>query len=141
MNSRTTIRAAFAAQLTGLHTTGARVYTSRTRQINDADLPCILVFSGESTVEESEYGMPTPVTLTYQLRADILVKSSLGSENTADQVLSEILASLFASESANTLQGTVDTLSLLQIGAPEMDPSIDQPVVRLPVLFATRLIY
>jgi len=137
MSQRTAIRTAFAALLTGLPSTGSRVYQSRTRPLQAAELPAILVFSGESKTEANNVGSQKPDLMTYQLRADILVKDSTGTESIADQILDEISSAVFANVTANTLSGKVSSTRLIQVGEPDLDDSLEKPALRLPVLFET----
>lgn len=137
MNQRTAIRQAFAALITGLPTTGSRVFQSRTRPLSSTTLPAILVFSGESTPEAIGIGSQEPDLMTYRLRADILVKDSVGIESTADEILDEITGAIFANVTANTLSGKVAAIRLIQIGEPDLDDSLEKPALRLPVLFET----
>lgn len=138
MTQRTEIRNAFAALLTGLPSTGARVYQSRTRPLQAAELPAILIFSGGSRPEDKDLCSMRPGLMTYQLSADILVKHSVGNESTADQILDEITAAVFASVSANTLSGKVASLRLIHVGEVDLDDSLEKPALRLPVLFETQ---
>lgn len=137
MSQRTVIRRAFAAQLTGLASTGAHVYLSRTRPLQAAELPAILVFSGESDPESTPIESQRPDLMRYRLRADILVKDATGGEDIADQIFEEISVALFASVAANTLFGKVIATRLLSIGEPDLDDSLEKPALRLPVLFET----
>lgn len=137
MTARTDIRNAFTALLTGLPSTGSRVYKSRTRPLQASELPAILIFSGEANPESATIGGQRPDLMSYRLRADILVKDSAGNEDSADQILAEIESAIFASVAANTLSGKVAGTRLLSIGEPDLDDSLEKPALRLPVLFET----
>ncbi len=137
MTPRTVIRNAFAALLTGLPSVGTRVFQSRSRPLAAAELPAILVFSGEATGEADNVCSLRPDLMRYQLRADILVKDSTGIEALADQILDEICNAVFASPTANTLSGQVCGIRLVQIGEPDLDDVLEKPALRLPVLFET----
>ena len=47
---RTSIRTAIASRLTGLTTTGSRVYPSRIQPLADANLPCLRVYLDEEEI-------------------------------------------------------------------------------------------
>lgn len=134
---RTEIRNAFATALTGLTTTGARVFCSRTRPLAATELPAILVFSGEETPLQMLLTTSQPIQRRYELRADIMLKDNTGAEDTADTILAEIEAALFASVAANTLAGKVGSITLKAVGSPDIDDSTEKPCLRLPVLFET----
>lgn len=134
---RTEIRNAFAAAITGLPTAGGRVFVSRMRPLDSADLPAVLVFSGEDS-PEAVLTSGKVLLRSYQLRADILVKERDGAEDTADAVLQEMVAALCASPAAMTLGGKVTSLRYIGAGAAEMDITADKPAVRIPVLFEVK---
>lgn len=134
---RTEVRQAFAALITGLPTAGARVFRSRTRPLQAAELPAVLVFSGEAEMDDEVIGLQQPSLVRYRLRADILVKEGADNEDIADQILQEISDAVFASVSANTLSGKVQGLQLISVGEPDLDDSLEKPALRLPVLFET----
>lgn len=135
MSRRTDIRTAFAALLGTLPSVTGRVFLGRTRPLKDAQLPAVLVFSGETEPQGQSIGGQQPDLTAYRLRADILVKNHGGIEDTADQILDEMTAAVFASTTANTLSGKVQSTRLIQIGEPDLDDSLEKPALRLPVLF------
>lgn len=135
MSKRTQIRTAFAALITGLATTGANVFVARTRPLADANLPAILVFSGEHEPVSNPASSMRPDAYTFRLRADIVVKDSSTAEATADSILEEIETAVFASIAANTLSGLVAHTRLVSVGEPDLDDALEKPAVRVPVLF------
>lgn len=135
MTTRTAARAAFVAALTGLTTTGARVFVGRNRPLDAADLPGLMIFSGDETVESVFANANRPATRRYKVRVDIMVKNLTAAETEADTILAEIESALFASVSANTLGNLVNGVVMTAVGEPELDDTQDKPCVRVPVFF------
>ena len=53
---RTSIRSAIVSRLTGLTTSGARVYPSRIHPLADANLPCLRVYLDEEEIDSESIG-------------------------------------------------------------------------------------
>lgn len=138
MSRRTDIRDAFAALLTGLPTTGPRVYQSRTRPVTATQLPALLIFSSDAEALSFPVGSMQPDLMRWNLRVDVLIKDVSGGEATADAILDEISSALFSTVEDNTLGGLVSNIRLLQIDEPDLDDSTDKPALRLPILFETQ---
>lgn len=134
---RTAVRNAFAAAITGLATTGDRVFVSRSsaRPLAGAELPGLLVYSGEQLPAVSLVRNGQPVAWSWKLRADILVKDGQDAEAKADQILEEITAALFASPATMTLGGQVSSLVLVGVDETDLDDSLEKPAVRIPLVF------
>lgn len=136
-HKRTSIRTALVAALTGLATTGSRVYASRLRPLTAADVPAILVSTLGEEMVVTHLGGGLPVQREMRVALEVIVKAVANYESTADTILGEIEAALFTSHVS--LGGNVHSVSLASIEDPEMDDSTDKPVVRLPVIL--RVIY
>lgn len=131
-HKRTAIRAALAAALTGLATTGPRVFTSRLRPLMAADLPAILVSTLGEDVSVQQTSTGLPIQRTLRIALDIVVKAATDYETTADTILGEIEIALFATH--QSLGGSAHAVWLESIDDPEMDDSTEKPVIRLPVI-------
>lgn len=72
---RTQIRQAVrAALIAGGTSAGARVFDSRVRQIQESELPCIVIESGDEQSEAATIGRPIEVlTRDYNLRVIVMV--------------------------------------------------------------------
>lgn len=107
---RTQIRDAVVAILSGLPTTGANVFVARGVPLSDNKLPAIIVeTNGESVDDNTIYGqLQRELTLTLKVR----VKETGAVDQTIDAILKEIEAALYASSSANTLGGLVNSVRL-----------------------------
>lgn len=134
-HQRQTIREAIVTRLTGLATSGSRVYASRLKPLLDTELPAILVSTGGEALDGATYlKTGLPVHRPLEIRVDLVAKAVSGFENTVDQMLAEVEVALFDSPAHNTLAGLVHSIQLASILDPEMDDSLEKPVIRLPVI-------
>lgn len=134
-HQRQTIREAIVTRLTGLTTSGSRVYASRLKPLLDAELPAILVSTGGEALDDATYlKTGLPVARPLEVRIDLVAKAVSGFENTVDLMLSEVEAALFDTPAHNTLSGLVHFVQLASILGPEMDDSLEKPSIRLPVI-------
>lgn len=121
---RTGIRVALLAVLTGLTTTGARVFASRMHPQGDAALPCLLVITNdEPSIEE---GLSNPPTLERMLDVSLrgVAKASASLDATLDKIIEEVEVAMSA---VTTLGGLIKGLSLISI-AVNYDDQTDKPV-------------
>jgi len=88
---RQQIREAIAAKVTGLATTGARVYQSRVYPLSDSNLPCILVSTtSEEILGQSEGNAVGNVPRLTQRMLDISVKAVCKLSSNMDDQLDTI---------------------------------------------------
>lgn len=128
---RTTIREALKQALTGLPFTGQNVFIGRTRALRAAELPAILIFSGQAEV--SDYDLDgLPAETRWQLRADVLVREGEGGEATADAIVEAMAAAVAA---AAPLNQHPCSSRLLGTGEVDLDDATEKPALRLPVIF------
>lgn len=133
---RTDIRNAFRAAITGLATTGANVFlAAETPQISAANLPALLIWSGEATPDGAFLSRLSAVQFRWRLVVGIRVKASAAAEATVDQIIDELRTALFASASTMTLGNQVMSLTLAGIGEVDIDDTQDEPVLAVPVFF------
>lgn len=99
---RDQIRAAAAAALTGLATTGARVYVSRAQDMQAANLPGLRLYTTEESAEMLSLGIARIRQRTLTLIVEACVKAASGYDDTVDDIAKEVEIALDAS---NTLGG------------------------------------
>lgn len=119
---RQQIRDAAVAALTGLTTTGARVYASRLRPLADDELPCLLVNTDAEQVTVTDVGGAV-LMRTLDLSIRCMAKATADLDDTLDTLLAEVEVALYE----ETLGGTVKSLELVSVEI-EMDDSTDKPV-------------
>lgn len=111
---RTQLRTALVATLTGLATTGNRVHASRMRPRTAAEMPCLLVTTGDERIESvaQQFG-PLDRQLTVHVRGFALGATA---DSTLDQIALEVETALAGS--AYALQG-------IEV---DFDDDLDKPV-------------
>ena len=87
---RRQIREAVGTKLTGLTTTGSRVFQSRVYPVQDAELPCLLVFTQSETVEAETVHAPRTLSRTLQLEVSAVAKATADLDDTLDQICKEV---------------------------------------------------
>jgi hypothetical protein len=126
---RQQIREAVATTLTGLATTGSRVYQSRIRPLADAELPALRVFTSQESVNNAvTIGFPNRQERTLTVRVEAVVKAVSAYDDTLDTIIKECEAALNASTSAYTAGGLARggiTLDAIEI---DLDADTDKPV-------------
>lgn len=94
---RRQIRDAAVAALTGLATTGARVYPSRVYPMQDANLPGLRVYMQEDAPSgEETLGVDRLAEFTAMLVVEICVKATTDLEDLLDQIALEVQIALYA---------------------------------------------
>lgn len=120
-HARTQIRAEAVTRLTGLASTGSRVYPSRVRPLADTSLPCLLVYLDEEEMSNEIIGQPI-LDRVAKLKVRAVAKVSQDLDTALDQMLAEVEAAM----------GT-GPLASVQISVPEsievdLDDSLEKPV-------------
>jgi hypothetical protein len=120
---RKLLRDSVTSALTGLATTGNKVYQSRVYPIAPDKLPGLLIYSRAETTEYQTIGVPR-----LQLRATSFtyVKGTTGYDNTIDQICLEIEEALYANR---TLGGNAQDVMITGFEA-DFNGDGDQPVSR-----------
>ncbi len=126
-HARRQIREAVATALTGLTTTGSRVFQSRMRE--QESLPCLLVVTDTENVDAS-------VGTIQQRDLDILVTGlALGASNvddTLDAIAEEVETAV---QAGGTLGGLVSVAPVLTGIRTQFDDSLQQPVGEIELAF------
>lgn len=119
---RTTLRQAAVAALTGLATTGARVYVDREYALQPAELPCLHIAVSETT---QAAGLPAAYARQLTLRVRALAKATSGLSTTLDQIALEVETALLAGLSIGSSPLWPDGFSATE---PELSTLTDQTV-------------
>jgi len=129
---RRQIREAIATAVTGLTTTGARVYQSRVYPLADANLPCLLVFSTDET--STAETIHAPVTLARDLRVQVTAyaKAVADLDDTLDLICKEVETALMAPPAAVIALARSIVLSATRI---DMQGTSEKPVGRAAMSF------
>lgn len=118
---RQQLRDAAVTALTGLTTTGARVYPSRLLPLRDTDLPCLLVQTNDEEIIGADvHGVLQERTLRLVVRCAAKITGTL--DDTLDAMIAEVEAAL----DAQTFGGLAKSVNLTSIGI-DMDDALDKP--------------
>lgn len=91
---RKQIRAAAVTTLTGLSTTSTRVYDSRARLIQNADLPCLRVYCDDEAIENVTMGPSRERRREMTLVVEGVLKANTNVDDSADQIAKEVEVAL-----------------------------------------------
>lgn len=87
---RRQIREAVAGQITGLTTTGGRVFQSRVYPAQTTELPCLLVYTRSETAEPLTVHPDREIERVLQLEIVAVAKANADLDDTLDQVCKEV---------------------------------------------------
>ena len=99
---RQSIRERIATDVTGLSTTGSNVFQSRFYPIEDASLPCLLVYSTTEDSEPTEMASPRPMTRILNVVIQGVV-SATQPDDTLDTISKEVEVAMAGDVSINSL--------------------------------------
>lgn len=124
---RTAIRIAIASRLTGLTTTGARVYPSRIHPLADGNLPCLRVYLDEEEIDPLTIH-PAPVLRRQPvLVVECCAKAVASLDATLDTMLAEVEVALATAPDA-TYGGLIKAHPAIRGIEADMDDGLEKPV-------------
>lgn len=132
LHIREQITLAVVAAVTGLVTTGPRVYRARDRALQDAELPGLVVTAMSETPEILTMGNATQRILSRTMNMSIAahVKAVSGYDTTLNKILAELEVALSV---ANLSGGKY--ISPVEIPDPEISEEGEKPVARQDFVF------
>ena len=138
---RQQIREAVAVLLTGLTTSGARVFQSRLYALSQAELPGLVITTNEEQVEFGSLGFPPLLNRRLNLQVRALAQANNNLDETLDNMIKEVESALSNSIVANTLNGLVKSTGLSSIYidmSAESEQPIGQAVMNFTVDYKTQ---
>ena len=124
MHARRQIRHAIEALVSGLPTTGSRVYPSRVYPYGNAELPGLSVYTLAENVVDSEFNGDQLRTLAVVIEAR--VKQNVGYDDTLDTIAEEVEKAIAADKFLLTLPEPVK-LTVLSDVSFEMSDELEKP--------------
>jgi hypothetical protein len=120
------IRAALAAALNPLTTTGARVYTSRTlvNRLKTAELPALFIGLPSERITIDTIHFPPAQEREMDVAIIALAKDGDDTEETLTDILAEVETKLYSTQAVNTLSGLIRRINLNSID-PDIDTGLD----------------
>ena len=119
---RRQLREAAAALVTGLGTTGTRVFQSRMRPQSDTALPCLLVATNDEAISPASIDDHYERSLTLSIKG--IAKASASLDDTLDQIALEVETALAGDPDFGNLAAGLQ-LRGIQI---DFDDTTDKPV-------------
>ena len=123
---RTAIRTAIASRLTGLTTTGARVYPSRIHPLADSNLPCLRVYLDEEEIETETVHDDPLLRRSPVLRVECCAKAVASLDATLDTMLAEVEVAIGTGDA--TFGGLLKSRPLPRSVAVDLDEGLEKPV-------------
>lgn len=130
---RKQIRDAAAAALTGLSTSGARVYESRTHEMQDTNLPGLRIYTNNEEAQISSLGFSRVIERDVDLVVEACSKKSSGLDDELDLMIQEVEVALAANQGI----GGAKWVQLRSIEI-EMEGEAEQEVGIARMTFAVR---
>jgi hypothetical protein len=124
-------REAIASALTGLTTTGSRVFMSRVYPLETADLPGLLIASGDETILVATVHSPPQQERHFRVRVGAIARATADIDDTLDQMCKEVEIAV----AGMTLPGHGTTIALTDITEPELSGEAQQPTGRVVLTF------
>lgn len=93
-HARHQIRDQVVSTLTGLTTTGARVYPSRVRPLTESNYPCLLVYTTSEAVVDGNGSRPRSLVRQLRLVVEAVCKASADIDDTLDTIAKEVEVAL-----------------------------------------------
>jgi hypothetical protein len=132
-HARETLRDAVVTAVTGLSTTGARVFADRpqARPLLTSELPALMVTTGVEVVEVASIHTAPMLNRELEIQVIACARSASGLDDTMDDIALEVETVLGGGSLAS---GKAD-IALVAIEAPVFDASGDMPVAQQTMRF------
>lgn len=132
---RRQLREAVAAAITGLATTGARVYQSRVYPLQASELPCLLVYVTTESVDAITVDTPETLERDVELQIEGVARAAADLDDTLDDIAKEVEIALSA-----TITVAGKPILLAYTGCQiEMEADTDAPRGSVTMTFRTLL--
>jgi len=127
----TTVRAAVIAELTGLATTGSRVYEDEPHTLQADQVPALIVSCWSPQVGPASLDMTT-LQVDVDVGIECVVKGASGLQTTLDTIAGEVQAAI---RTLTSIGGRAVQIVPVSFDRPFFDLSTDQPVARRLLLY------
>jgi hypothetical protein len=131
---RQQIREALATLLTGLSTTGAKVYQSRLTPLQAAELPALLIATNNEGIEALSVISNPLLERSLTITVTAVAKAVSNLDDTLDTIIKEVEQAINASATANTLNGLIKELTFKEVEI-EMNAQAEMPTGQAMMTF------
>jgi len=133
---RRQVREAVAARLTGLTTTGSRVYVNNVDPLAIGELPALMIRNGPEQIERMSLGQPN----VYIRRAQMVLvtavaRATAAPANTIDQIVAEVEVAMLGTQDALLLGGLAVDVMLVALDEPRISGEGDKIVASVDLQF------
>jgi hypothetical protein len=133
---RRQIREAVAARLTGLTTTGARVYVNNVDPLAIGELPALTIRNGSEQIERRSIGSPNPyISRVQTLIVTANARAATAVWDTLDQIAKEVEVAMLGTLDALTLGGLALDTMLVALDDPRISGEGDRLVATMDMQF------
>lgn len=138
MHKRTLIRNAFVSTLTGLTTTGSRVYGSRLANFAEADIPALKVYLKDETSTDEASGYDGIVECEVMVEAYVKANSTF--DDDLDLILEEVQAAIDAAR-LTTFRSLAKSIfyDSLEVEYMDADQDAGRQIIKFRVQYEQRL--
>lgn len=128
---RRQIREALATAVTGLTTTGSRVYQSRVYVLQRTNLPALRVFLGDESINVETIHFPATLNRALRIRVNAIVQALEDVDDTLDGIVKETEIAV----SGMTLTALCQSIRLLDVSEPTFSDQGEVPTGELTMTF------
>lgn len=135
---RKQIRDRVVTVLTGLTTTGARVFPFRMKPWNNADLPGLAIYTQQESNEIDSLSYPRRKLHELDLIVEVALKANNAAEDTIDLICKEILIAMEADPTLNNLSKDCFLVNTEIEFSPESEKETLNAKLNFRVFYSTR---
>jgi hypothetical protein len=131
VHRRQAAREAIGTALTGLTTTGSRVFQSRVYPLETTDLPGLLIFTGPESLAPSTIHGPMVLERTLTVRVVGVARQTADLDDKLDLIVKEVEIAV----AGMSIAGIATEIALTSIEEPELTGTSDQPTGQVTMSF------
>ena len=135
---RQSIRDNIKTTLTGLTTTGSRVYVSRVYPLTDDNLPGLAIYTADESDEYAVMGPPRMIFRTLNVNVEAYVRGNSAYDNQIDTICSEIEVALATDTTRGGYAKDTKVLSMDAEFSGDGDQPVARATLRVQVMYATK---
>lgn len=134
---RKLIRDQIVSQLTGLSTTGARVYPSRVYPMGINKLPGLAIYTDNESSEYATISLPRTIVRALTVNVEVYVKGVSNYDDDIDQITAEVEAALYSDVTLNGYAKDTQITGCMVQYMGEGDQPVATAVLTVDVTYTT----
>lgn len=136
---RTQIRDQVATYITGLTTTGSRVFKAREYPLQDAELPGLCIYTADEECEINTIGFPGHIERALELVIKGYAKATGDVDLSLDTMQKEIEAAIGASAITSSINSLAKSATLVS-SHKEISVEGEKPVGMIEIIYSVRYV-